>query len=120
MCSRPMLRIRAWRVRSGGRRRRHNRGTSNPTLILALALTLALVLTLTLTLAPNLNLNLTLALTLTLTRHEQLNRPSYWLERSKLPESLPLELGVEAVRALLNTPGEAAAELSRLPVLRLL
>ena len=113
-----MLRIRAWRVRSGGRRRRHNRGTSNPTLILALALTLALVLTLTLTLA--LNLNLILSLTLALTRHEQLNRPSYWLERSKLPESLPLELGVEAVRALLNTPGEAAAELSRLPVLRLL
>ena len=111
-----MLRIRAWRVRSGGRRRRHNRGTSNPTLILALALTLALVLTLTLAL----NLNLILSLTLALTRHEQLNRPSYWLERSKLPESLPLELGVEAVRALLNTPGEAAAELARLPVLRLL
>ena len=26
-------------------------------------------------------------------RHEQLNRPSYWLERSKLPEHLPLDLG---------------------------
>ena len=42
-------------------------------------------------------------------RHEQLNRPSYWLERSRLPEALPLSVGVEAVRDLLHTPGEAAA-----------
>ena len=53
-------------------------------------------------------------------RNEQLNRPSYWLERSKLPDDLSLDPMADATATAACATAEAASELARLPVLRLL